>query len=284
MASKKNVTQPTLSINKILIPDNIREEGWEKDLKGLADSIAENGLEQPIGVWPLPDGQSGENGETHELVFGHRRLMACKTILNWTTIAVVFKAKKTTAKDRYLSALVENAQRKDLSPTEEAMAFKKGIDEHGLTATEIAKKKGVSTSYVSQRLGLLKMPEPVQEAVAKEDISFAHARAMTSLDEADQVKMLKQAEKMPVSEFKEKVAEKVAASEKKSGKSKAKRGRPEKTNSAKVRTVSEIKVELGKLDEKKKGAADKGDKASEQYYKGMMRGLGWSAGMTKTLY
>lgn len=289
MASKKDVTtQTTLSINKILIPENIRAGGWEKNLKGLADSIGENGLEQPVGVWPLPANQVGEGGETHELVFGFRRLMACKTILNWTTIPVVFKAKKTTAKDRYLSALVENAQREDLSPIEEATAFKRGIDTHGLTASEIAKKKGVSNAYVSQRLALLKMPEPVQEAVANSDISFAHARAMTTLDEADQVKLLRQAEKLPVSEFKEKVAEKTAASSKKKlrkdGKEAAKRGRPEKTSAAKARTVSEIKVELGKLDEKKKAAVEKDDKATEQYMKGMMRGLGWAAGLTKTLY
>lgn len=285
MARKKDVTaQPTLSISKILVPDNIREDGWEKNLKGLADSIAENGLEQPVGVWPLPSNQAGENGETHELVFGHRRLMACKTILKWTTIPVVVKAKRTTAKDRYLSSLVENAQREDLTPIEEAVAFKRGIDEHGLTAGGIAKKRGVSNAYVSQRLALLKMPEPVQAAVVNEDITFTHARAMSSLDEPEQVKLLKQAERLPVAEFKEKVAEKIEAAEKKGKKKGAKRGRPEKTNSAKVRTVSEIKVELGKLDEKKKGAVEKGDKAGEAYYKGMMRGLGWAAGLTKTLY
>jgi len=275
-------------INKIHIPENIREDGWEKNIKGLADSIAENGLEQPIRVWPFPDKQAGPEGETHELVFGHRRLMACKTILEWTTIPVVFKPKKTSAKDRYVSALVENAQREDLSPTEEAAAFKRGIDEFGLTAGEIAKKKGVSNAYVSQRLALLKMPEPIQEALANQDISFAHARAMTTLDDTEQVKLLKQAVKMPVSEFKEKVAAVTAAQDVKDGKEgkapKAKRGRPEKTNSAKVRTVSEIKVELGKLDDKKKDAVEKGDKAGEQYYKGMMRGLGWASGMAKTLY
>lgn len=290
MAKKKDVTaQPTLSINKILIPENIREEGWEKNLKGLADSIGENGLEQPVGVWPLPANQVGENNETHELVFGFRRLMACKTILKWTTIPVVMKAKKTTAKERYLSALVENAQREDLSPTEEAMAFKRGIDEHGLSASEIAKKKGVSNAYVSQRLSLLKMPEPVQEAVINEDITFTHARAMASLDEPAQVKLLKRAEKLNVAEFKEKVAEKIAAKDKKSsgkktGTPKAKRGRPEKTNAAKVRTVSEIKIEMGKLDTMKKTATKKGNMAAEKHLEGMIRGLGWAAGLAKTLY
>lgn len=279
--SKKTVTtQPTLSINKILIPENIRAEGWEENLKGLADSIGENGLEQPVGVWPLPAKQFGAKGETHELVFGHRRLMACKTILKWTTIPVVTKAKKTPAKNRYLSALIENSQREELSPTEEAVAFKRGIDEYGLTASEIAKHRGVSNAYVSQRLTLLKMPEEVQEAVKSQEVSFAHARAMAKLDEADQVRLLKQASRMPVSEFKEKVA----AIEERSGKEKSKRGRPEKTSSAKVRTVSETKIELGKLDEKRKEALEKGDSESESYWKGMMRGLGWAAGMSQKLY
>lgn len=278
--TKKAVTnqQPTLAISKILVSDNIREVGWEKNLDALMSSIKASGLKQPVGVWPLPKGTEGPDGETHELVWGHRRLAACKK-LKWTTIPVVLESSKSSAKDRFISSLAENDAREDVSAYEEALAFQRGIEEFGMTASEIAKRKGVAAGYVSQRLTLLKMPETVQQAVKEGEIRPTHVRELAKVQDAkEQEKLLKYAKKMPVNEFKEKVAESTG------GKKKSKRGRPEKTSTAKVRTVSEIKIELGKLDTKKKEAMEKNDTKGVEYLKGMMRGLGWTAGLTKTLY
>jgi len=269
-----------LAISKIFIPENIRSPGWDNldSLKTLAASIKASGLEQPISVCPFPDDQAGPDKETHELVSGFRRYMACKKVLKWTKIPVVLKPKKTSAKDRFVSSMAENDGREDLSPMEEALAFKRAIEEHGMTASEIGKRRGLSSAYISQRMALLKMPEEVQKAMEKEEIKFAHARAMMGLDNEVQVKLLPAATRMKVDDFKQKVATMEGGGKKKK---KSNRGRPQK---AKVRTVSEVKVELGKLDGKKNTALEKKDSASEQYWKGMMRGLGWAAGMTKTLY
>jgi ParB family transcriptional regulator, chromosome partitioning protein len=286
MTKKKSVTnqQPTLPISKIQVPENIREPGWEKNLDSLVSSIKASGLKQPVGVWPLPPKTEGPNGETHELVWGQRRLAACKK-LKWTTIPVVFESSKSSARDRFMSSLAENDGRENISAYEEALAFQRGIEEFGMTASEIAQRKGVAAGYVSQRLTMLKMPDEVQQAVKDGEIKPTHVRELAKVkDEKEQKKLLKYAKKMPVSEFKDKVAESVDASADGDSSKKTKRGRPEKTSTAKVRTVSEIKIELGRLDIKKKEAVEKSDNKGVEYLKGMMRGLGWTAGLTKTLY
>lgn len=279
MATKKTAVKPqaVLALGKIHVPENTREPGWEERLDGIQRSIQASGLKQPVGVWTYPKNQSGPNEETHELVFGQRRYFACKA-LKWTTIPVVFEPTKSSAKDRYVGSLAENAEREDPSPYGRALAFRRAIDEHGMKAGDLAKRLGVSSAFVSQRLALLKMPDKVQTAIKEEKITFAHARVLNTLDDDTQEKMLQHAQAMPVADFKAKVAGSVP--EKKT----TKRGRPEKAPVLKARTAAEIKGEMGKVDEKRAAAHEAGNSKQEQLLRGTLRGLGWAAGLAKTSY
>jgi len=282
MATKKKkkktvaaIPQATLPLSKIFVPENTREAGWEKRLDTIRRSIQASGLKQPIGVWAYPKDQEGPDGTTHELVFGQRRFFACKA-LKWTMIPVVFEAPKSTPKDRFTSSLAENDAREDPSPYGRALAFRRAIDEYGMKANDIAARLGVSSAFVSQRLALLKMSDEVQTAIKEDKITFAHARVLNTLDEADQIKMLPHAQVMPVTEFKEKIAtsdtkEKVS-----------KRGRKEKRPVLKVRTPAEIGVEMGKIDVKRVAAHDAGNTKQEHLLTGALRALGWATGNAKT--
>lgn len=271
--------QPTLPVSKIYVPPNIRRPGWEKNLDKLMYSIEKAGLKQPPGVIAYTGDKKGPNGETHELVFGQRRLEACKR-LKWTTIPVVLLSSKSSGKDIFVSKLVENFEREDLSPLEEAEAFRQAISELGFTAKALAKRIGKTDGYVSQRLGLLKLPDKVRKAVQKQEITPTHARELARVTDAkQQERLLQEAKRLPLAEFKERI-DALDAQDKKH----TKRGRkPRKENNL----VPEIKMPpsaavaeaLGVLDEKKKAAGDKNDKIGEAYLRGMIRGIGWARGL-----
>lgn len=279
-AKKREVSpQPTWAISKIFVPDNVRDDGWQEGLGELQASIQADGLQQPIKIKVYPPNQSGPAAETAELVFGQRRLECCKR-LGWTVIPVIFDSSKSSAKDRFIHMLVENNERLELTPLEQAKSYKRAISEFKLSAGALAKRIGVTSGHISQRLKLLDMSDDVKDAVEKGDITATHARELSRItDENEQKKLLKQAKKLPITEFKEKVA---ALDPKK--KRQTKRGRKAKVpTTGHRRSDAEATEALGKLDERKKTAVEKEDDLNAQFYKGMIRGIGWSFGKVKNL-
>jgi ParB family chromosome partitioning protein len=143
----------------------------EEKLAELADSIQEHGLIQPLIVR-----QEGDN--QYILIAGERRWRASQ-IAGLPTVPVVVKEASPQAMLEL--ALIENIQRADLNPIEEAMAYQQLIDEFGLTQEAVARRVGKSRPTVANIVRLLNLPEHVQEAVNNELISDAHARALLPL-------------------------------------------------------------------------------------------------------
>ena len=147
-------------------PDQPRRHFDADQLAELAESIAANGLIVPILLRPV--------GERFVIVHGERRFRACQS-LGWSTIpADVRDMDAETAK---WLALVENIQRADLTPIEEAQAYAAALAT-GLTQLQLGKRIGKTQSYIAQKLRLLKMAPEVQEAVAAGTISEGIARQL----------------------------------------------------------------------------------------------------------
>lgn len=138
----------------------------------LAESIKEHGLIQPITV------TKNDNG-LYTIVAGERRWRAAKRA-GLTTIPSVIKdySKQTVTE----VALIENLQREDLNPIEEALGYKSLIDEYHLTQEEISKRIGKSRSSIANSLRLLSLEEEFQKYIISEEISEGHARAILSLE------------------------------------------------------------------------------------------------------
>lgn len=151
-------------------------------LDDLKKSILENGLIQPITVR-----RAGENN--YELISGERRLRACKEIGFSEIPAYIIEV---DSKESMIAlALIENIQREKLNAIEIAQAYKRLLEECNLSQEEIAKKVGKDRTTITNFLRLLKLPNVIQESVAKEEISGGHARALLSLpSEALQIEFL----------------------------------------------------------------------------------------------
>jgi ParB family chromosome partitioning protein len=142
-------------------------------LEELKASIRQAGLLQPIVVRPSPDGHSG-----YQLIAGERRLRACQA-LGWERIPAV----QREADDRTLLtlALIENLQRDDLSPVDEARGYERLLAEFHLTQQDIAAAVGRDRSTVANALRLLKLPEAVLAMLHDGQLSVGHARALLGL-------------------------------------------------------------------------------------------------------
>jgi len=138
---------------------------------GLASSIRQQGLLQPVVVRPRPEGG-------YELIAGERRWRAAREAGLDTLPALVRHADD---RDTLLLALVENVAREQLSPVEEARAYAALIDEFELSLGDVAERVGRSKSSVSNRLRLLELPEEVLWMVARGELTEGHARAVLSL-------------------------------------------------------------------------------------------------------
>ena len=143
----------------------------EDSLAELADSIREQGVLQPIIV-------TKKTAIEYELICGERRLRAAALAGLENIPAVV----KEVAGDKMLElALVENIQREDLGPLEEATAYARLIEERGLTQEDVAKRVGKNRSTVANTVRLLRLPKEVQDLIANDLISAGHARALVTL-------------------------------------------------------------------------------------------------------
>jgi ParB family transcriptional regulator, chromosome partitioning protein len=154
-----------------LQPRSIFDEG---KLDELAQSITANGVVQPLLI--------RRKGARFELIAGERRWRAAQRAGLSRVPAVI----RNVSDDKVLElALIENIQREDLNPIEEARAYKKLIDTIGLTQETVAERVGRDRSYVTNYLRLLRLPDDLQELLQKGRLSTGHARTLLALDQVD---------------------------------------------------------------------------------------------------
>jgi ParB family chromosome partitioning protein len=178
----------------------------EGALYELAESIRAQGIMQPILVRKLVD---GENAGKYEIIAGERRFRASK-LAGLESVPVLVRDVPNEA--AAAMALIENIQREDLNPLEEAQGLQRLINEFGLTHETAAQAVGRSRSAASNLLRLLNLADPVQSMLMAGDLDMGHARALLSLDKAAQITAANQiaAKKMSVREA-ESLAKKLGA-------------------------------------------------------------------------
>ena len=153
--------------------DQARKQFDEAALSELADSIAQHGVLQPLLVRPLIGGG-------YQLVAGERRWRASR-IAGLTQVPVVIKELNDT--EAAVISLIENLQREDLNPVEEALGFASLMKDFSLTQEEAAQRVGKSRPAVANALRLLKLPEKVLDMVRENKLSAGHARALAAIED-----------------------------------------------------------------------------------------------------
>lgn len=151
----------------------------ENALQELADSIIEHGLLQPLVIRPIDNGR-------YEIIAGERRFRAA-ALAQLESVPVIIK--EVSDENALALALIENIQREDLNPLEEAGAIQRLIDEFNYTHEQAAQAIGRSRSATSNLLRLLNLADTVQTMLLAGDIEMGHARALLSLDRAEQILM-----------------------------------------------------------------------------------------------
>lgn len=165
---KPNASQPRKNFDESAIDD-------------LAESIKLHGLIQPIIVRP--------SGASYEIVAGERRWRAAKKAELKTLPCIV---RELSDRENMLLAIIENTQREDLNPVEEALAFEAMIKHYELTQEEVSKSVGKSRPYITNALRLLKLPDEVRQMLIDGHLTGGHARAIAGIeDEATQIKLAK---------------------------------------------------------------------------------------------
>lgn len=181
----KNKQIQDIELDKI-VPNRYqpRREFSDDSIKELAETLDKDGLLQPIVV--------REDGKDHyEIIAGERRYRAAKS-LNWETIPAI--ANNMNDDQAASLALIENLQREDLNPIDEAKAYTNLMKLNDLTQTALAKDMGKSQSYVANKLRLLKLDDDVQKALIEGKITARHGRALLNLSDDDQERVLKEIE------------------------------------------------------------------------------------------
>jgi len=154
--------------------DNPRQVFNAERLRELADSIKQQGVVQPLVVRPKADGG-------FVLIAGERRWRAAQ-LAGLKTVPVVVK--DVSGAKAFELTLVENLQREDLNPIEEAEAFQRLIGEHGYTQEQLAERVGKDRTTVANSLRLLKLPDGVRGRLASGELAMGHARALLGLESA----------------------------------------------------------------------------------------------------
>lgn len=157
-----------------------RESITNEELMELKESIKKNGILQPIIVRETSPGK-------FEVIAGHRRLLAAN-LLKMNKIPAIIKNVNDT--EAFAMAVIENLQRKNLNPIEEALAFRKLLQEFKLSLEDISNLVGKNKSYVANSLRLLNLPDEIKEALKKDEITYTQARTLLALKDEDQQRKL----------------------------------------------------------------------------------------------
>ena len=152
-------------------PDQPRREFDEEELQALADSISVHGVIQPLTVREMPNGY-------YQIIAGERRWRAARMANLSDVPVVVIEADDRKAMEL---ALIENLQRQDLNPVEEALGYQSLIEEYGLTQEETAERVGKSRPAVANTLRLLSLTPEVLEKLKRGELTAGHARAILTL-------------------------------------------------------------------------------------------------------
>jgi ParB family chromosome partitioning protein len=183
VATAEAAPPPAPATNRVSVklidsnPAQPRQEFEPEEMRSLAESLSAHGLLQPLVVRKV--------GERYQLVAGERRLRAAVQA-GWADVPVTV----VEADDRQMAelAIVENLQRKDLSPLEKAASFQKYLDQYGCTQEELAGRLKLDRSTIANLIRLLELPPAVQDAIRRKQITQGHARALLPLgDEREQI-------------------------------------------------------------------------------------------------
>jgi ParB family chromosome partitioning protein len=156
-------------------PRNPRRSFAEAELTDLAQSIREHGIVQPVVVRPSPS-QSGR----YEIIAGERRWRAAQRAELIEIPVIVRDVDDRTALEL---AIIENVQRADLNPLEEAQGYQQLIDEHGYSQADLGQVIGKSRSHVANTLRLLKLPEGIRDMLISGALSAGHARTLVTAED-----------------------------------------------------------------------------------------------------
>ena len=151
-------------------PDQPRTSFKQEDLEELAESIKRNGLLQPILV--------RRDGEKYQIIAGERRWQACK-LLGMTSVPI--RIRDVDDEETIILALVENIQRSDLNPIEEAYGYRRMMERGNMTQSQVAQAVSKGRSTIANALRLLELPEEAQQLLFEERITAGHARAILSI-------------------------------------------------------------------------------------------------------
>jgi len=210
-----------------------------EELIDIADSIRENGVIQPLII------TKDEESDKYFLIAGERRLRAAQ-LAGLKVVPVVIK--ESSPQEMLELALIENIQRKDLNPLEEAYAYQQMIEEFGVSQDDIAKKVGLNRVTITNKIRLLAIPDEVKEDVLNEKLTEGHARALLGIK--DETSLVAAADLV------------------------VKRGMSVRETEALVR-----KINYGKGSTTKKWK--KSDKETEKYSDKLSKKLGYTANITK---
>lgn len=188
LSVREEIEQANSGVSEILLddirpnPHQPRTDFNSDDLDELKQSILEHGLIQPIIVKQVDRG--------YELIAGERRYRAAKLAKLKNIPAIV---REISEEDQAKLALVENLQRQDLNPIEEALGYEKLLESYALTQQELSKSLGKSRSHITNSMRLLSLPEKVISAIRKGELTAGHGRAILMFPETRQEDIAKQA-------------------------------------------------------------------------------------------
>ena len=211
--------------------DQPRKDFDEEALAELADSILKHGLIQPILVRPLSNG-------TYQIVAGERRWRASR-LAGLTQVPVIIRELDDTAAMEL--ALIENLQREDLNPVEEALGYKTLLEEYGMTQEKAAERVGKSRPAVANALRLLHLPSEELTMVRSGEITAGHGRALLSISDPE---VYEKAVKMAKSGMSVREIERLSRAGKKTGRGETAPKKPSETFYSEMELA--LKAELGR--------------------------------------
>lgn len=219
----------TLRLSEIEPNKDQPRKSFDKEaLQQLADSINEHGVIQPLIVRSMPSG-------SYQIIAGERRWRAAK-MAGLSEIPVVIRDDLTDEQAMQI-AMIENLQRENLNPIEEALGYKELLEKSGITQDKLAKALGKARSSIANSLGLLTMPNAVQELLKNGSLSAGHCKALKKIK--DEAVMIELAHKTAEGELSVRQVEAIARREEQDAKP--------KKSPRKLNYYTEVEVSLGEI-------------------------------------